>query len=102
MDALPNRMVLTRTSRKVVKWGYRFRDGEAEWGEWRPASSATHAVELVQAELLEDAEVQALSSHRLYSGEGVATALARPPAGPSQTTSSFASYKDTKNLGGGG
>jgi hypothetical protein len=70
MDALPNRMDLTRTSRKVVKWGYRFRDGEAEWGEWRPASSATHAVELVQAELPEDAEAQALSSHRLYNQVG--------------------------------
>ena len=51
-------------------WGYRVRDSEAEWGEWQPASSATHAVELVQAELPEDAEAQALSSHRLYNQVG--------------------------------
>jgi hypothetical protein len=65
-------------------WGYRVRDSEAEWGEWQPASSATHAIELVQAELPEDAEAQALSRHRLYnqvgrgSSDGARKATRRP------------------------
>ena len=70
MDALPNRMDIARTTRKVVKWGYRVRDDEAEWGAWQPASSAAHAVELVQAERPEDEETQSLSSHRLYNQVG--------------------------------
>jgi hypothetical protein len=70
MDALPNRMDIARTTRKVVKWGYRVRNDEAEWGAWQPASSAAHAVELVKAERPEDEDAQALSSHRLYNQVG--------------------------------
>lgn len=72
METLPTRMDIARTTRKVVKWGYRIRTGDdvEDWGAWHPASSAAHAVELVQAELPDDAEAQALSSHRLYNQVG--------------------------------
>ena len=70
MENLPSRMDIARTTRKAVKWGYRIRDGAEEWGAWQPASSAAHAVELVQAELPEDEDAMALSSHRLYNQVG--------------------------------
>ena len=59
-------MDIARTTRKIVKWAYRIRDGEAEWGEWQPASSAAHAVALVQAELPGDEG--ALSSRAVGGG----------------------------------
>ena len=73
-------MDVHRTSRKKVKWAFRTKLGDEDWGEWLPASSASHVVEQLKDAHPENDEIQTLTEHRLYNqfGRGARNGARRP------------------------